>query len=137
MRRNKQKGGGLKMLYKRTIRKLTGNQAIHQLILNLHMMSCTGVRCADCPMASLKQDGVCFIKQKHRTSIVYGLLEELGVSKEQVNEILEGSEIVCFTWEYSLNEGYFVKYECDGLLYEFCFPENYDYTLTEIRILKI
>ena len=89
MRINKQKGGGLKMLYKRNIRKLTGNQAIHQLILNLHMMSCTGVRCADCPMVSSKQDEVCLIKQRHRPSIVYGLLEELGVSKEQVDEIVK------------------------------------------------
>lgn len=77
------------MLYKRNIRKLTGNQAIHQLILNLHMMNCTGVRCSDCPMFSLEQHEQCRIKPKHRLSIVYELLEELGVSKEQVNEIVK------------------------------------------------
>ena len=73
--------------------------------------------------------------QLNPDDVMFGEIKS-GMTKEQVNEILEGSEIVCFTWEYSLNEGYFVKYECDGLLYEFCFPENYDYKLTEICILK-
>lgn len=74
--------------------------------------------------------------QLNSDDMMFGKIKN-GMTKEQVNEILEGSEIVCFTWEYSLDEGYFVKYEYDGLLYEFCFPENYDYRLTEIYISKI
>lgn len=90
MRINKQKGGGLKVIYRRSVRSVDKNEAIEQIINETNEHNCIGRACESCILYRKSGNGcdISLMNNKKRNAVISTIMTDLQIEKSDVNKVI-------------------------------------------------
>ena len=102
MRINKQKGGGLKVIYRRSVRSVDKNEAIEQIINETNEHNCIGRACESCILYRKSGNGcdISLMNNKKRNAVISTIMTDLQIEKSDVNKVINSK--IESTKHYSL-----------------------------------